>query len=107
DLDAPLRREHEERLLRTAIEGDGEVILLRDVGCPLDPEAAHDMASNVEAEDVLRLLLDVVGALGELHAAGLSAAAGEHLRLHDDRATELLRRRAGLLRPAGAPTLPA
>ena len=32
DLDAALRREHEQRLLRAAVERDREVVLLRDVG---------------------------------------------------------------------------
>ena len=35
-----------------------------------------------------RLLLGVGGILGELDAAGLAAAAGQHLRLDDDRAAE-------------------
>ena len=89
DLDAALRREHEQRLLRATVERDREVVLLRDVGRALDPEAPDDVPVDVEPEDVLRLLLGVVGALGELDAAGLAAAAGEHLRLDDD-----LRRRA-------------
>ncbi len=38
----------------------------------------------------------------ELDAAGLAAAAGQHLRLDDDRAAELLRGGAGLLRRVGA-----
>ena len=101
DLDAALRREHEERLLRAAVERDREVVLLRDVGRALDPEAAHDVAVDVEAENVLRLLLGVVGALRELHAAGLAAAARQHLRLDDDGAAELLRRSARLLRRVG------
>ena len=42
------------------------------------------MAADVEPEDVLRLLLGVGRILGELHAAGLAAAAGQHLRLDDD-----------------------
>ena len=46
---------------------------------------------------VLRLLLGVGRVLGELDAAGLAAAAGQHLRLDDDRAAELLGRRARLL----------
>ena len=37
------------------------------------------------------------GPVGELHAAGLAAPAGQHLRLDDDRSAELLRRRARLL----------
>ncbi len=60
------------------------------------------MAADVEAEDLLRRLLDLVRAGRELDAAGLAAAAGEHLRLDDDRAAELLRGRAGLLRRVGA-----
>ena len=63
----------------------------------LDPELADDVAVDVEAEDVARLLLGVVGAVGELHAAGLSAAAGQHLRLDDDLAAELLRGGSRLL----------
>ena len=43
----------------------------------------------------------LVGIGGELDAACLSAAAGQHLRLHDDLAAELGRGRAGLLRRRG------
>src|SRR2546430_9731075 len=42
--DAALRREHEERLLGAAVEGDGEVVLARDVRRLLDPERADDVA---------------------------------------------------------------
>ena len=49
DLDAALRREHEERLLRAAVERDREVVLLRDVGRLLDPELVDDVAVDVEA----------------------------------------------------------
>ena len=38
----------------------------------------------------LGLLLGVRRIVGELHAARLAAAAGQHLRLDDDRAAELL-----------------
>src|SRR5206468_3792959 len=48
DLDAALRREHEERLLHAAIERDREVVLLRDVGGLLDPKLVDDMAVDVE-----------------------------------------------------------
>ena len=52
-----------------------------------------------------RLLLGVGRVVGELDAARLAAAAGQHLRLDDDRAAELLRRRAGLLgRAASRPS---
>jgi len=48
------------------------------------------VAVDVEADDVFRLLLGVLRVVGELHAAGLAAAARQHLGLHDDRAAELL-----------------
>ena len=44
------------------------------------------------------LLLGVVRVLGQLHAAGLAAAAGQHLRLDDDLAADLLRRPPRLFR---------
>ena len=105
DLDAALRREHEERLLRAAVERDREVVLLRDVGGLLDPELADDVAVDVEPEDAARLLLGVGRVVGELDAARLAAAAGEHLRLDDDRAAERRRRGAGLLRRDGEPAV--
>ena len=40
DLDAALRREHEQRLLGATVERQREVVLLRDVGRLLDPELA-------------------------------------------------------------------
>ena len=97
DVHPALRREHEERLLDAAIEGDREVVLLLDIGGLLDPERAHDVAANVETEDLLRLLLRVGRVVGELDPAGLAAAARQHLRLDDDRAAELLGRGARLL----------
>jgi hypothetical protein len=98
DLDTALRREHEERLLGAPIEGDREVVLLLDVGRLLDPELAHDVAADVEAEDSARFLLRVGGIVGELDAAGLAATAGEHLSLHDDGAAERRCRGARFLR---------
>jgi hypothetical protein len=59
------------------------------------------VAVDVEPEDVARLRLGAGGIVGELHAAGLSPAAGQHLRLDDDGAAELLRRRARFLRSGG------
>ena len=97
DVDAALGREHVERLLRAAVERDREVVLLRDLGRLLDPEPADDVAADVEPEDVARLRLGVVRLVGELDAARLAAAAGQHLRLDDDLAAELLGGRARLL----------
>ena len=97
DVHASLRREHEERLLLAAVEGDREVVLLRDVGGLLDPELADDVAADVEAQDLARARLGLLGRLGELDAARLAAPAGQHLGLDDDLAAELLGRRARLL----------
>src|SRR5207248_6897058 len=86
DLDPAPGREHEERLLRAAIEGDREVVLLGDVRGLLDPDLADDVAADVEPEDPLGLLLRVGWVLRELDAAGLATAARQDLRLDDDRA---------------------
>ena len=50
----------------------------------------HDVALDVEPDDVLRVLLGFVGVGGELDATCLAATAGEHLGLDDDGATEHL-----------------
>ena len=58
DVDPALGREHKQRLLLAAVEGDREVVLLRDVGRSLDPQPADDVAADVEPEDVApRVLL--------------------------------------------------
>ena len=97
DVDAALRREHEERLLRAPVERDREVVLARDLRGLLDPQLAHDVAADVQAEDLRRARLGLVGRLRELDATRLAAPAGQDLRLDDDGAAELVRRRARLL----------
>ena len=66
---------------------------------------ADDVTADVETEDLLRLPFGVVGAVGELDAAGFPPPARQHLRLDDDLAAELLRRRARLLRTGRGPPL--
>ncbi len=105
DLDAALGREHEEGLLLGAVERDREVVLLRDLGCALDPQLAHDVPADVEAEDLSRLLLCVHGTVGELDAAGLAATTRQHLRLDDDLPAELDRGGARLLGRRREPSL--
>src|SRR5207244_7065655 len=56
----------------------------------------HDGAVDVEPDDLLGLAPGVVGPVGELDPARLAAAAGQHLRLDDHLATDLLRGRAHL-----------
>ena len=101
DLDAALGRQHQQRALRAAVERDREVVLARDVRGALDPQAPHDVAADVEAEDVAGEPLGLGGIGRELDAAGLATPAREHLRLDDDRATELLCRGARLGRRVG------
>jgi hypothetical protein len=98
DVDAALRREHEQRLLLGAVEGDREVVLLRDIRGDLDPQPADDVAANVETEDLARPGLRLCGPVGELDAAGLAAPAGQDLRLDYDLPAELDRGGARLLR---------
>ena len=98
DLDPTLRGEHQERLLDTPVERDREVVLLLDLRCALDPEGPHDVPANVETEDLFGLLLRVRRVVRELDAARFPPAARQHLRLHDDRAADLLGGRAGLRR---------
>src|SRR4029453_6562315 len=89
DVATTLRREHEQRLLLRAVEGDREVVLLRDVRGALDPQPADDVAANVEAEDLSGPGLRLCGPVGELAASGLAAPAGQDPRLDDDLPAEL------------------
>src|SRR5262249_50877017 len=77
-------------------ERDREVVLLGDLRRGLDPELPDDVAVDVEPENLLGLLLGIVGTVGELDPAGLAAPARQHLGLDDDLSTELLRRDASL-----------
>ena len=52
DLDAALRREHEQRLPGAAVERHREVVLAGDLGGALDPQPADRVPADVEAEDV-------------------------------------------------------
>src|SRR4029077_8370819 len=76
DVHAARRREHEQRLLRAAVEGDREVVLLGDIGGGLDPEPADDVAADVKAENLLRALLRLVRSLGALYPPALAAPRG-------------------------------
>ncbi len=67
--------------LRGAVPDDARVELLVDVGLGVDEDAARHVAVDLEHEHVARVRLGLLGRVGELHAAGLHAAAREHLRL--------------------------
>src|SRR5690606_14219436 len=91
------RADGEEGAVR-AVEQEGEVVLLRDLARLLDQDLADRVALDVHAENLLRLLVRVVGTVGELHAARFAAAPGLDLRLDNDSAGQRLGRRARLLR---------
>jgi hypothetical protein len=67
----------------------------------VDEHAARHVAVDLELEDRRGVRLGLLGRVGELHAAGLHAAAGQDLRLDDDRAADLLGDRLGLLGVGG------
>src|SRR5581483_1129731 len=103
DVHPALRREHEQRPLRAAVEGDRQVVLLRDLGRGLDPELADEVAADVEPENLRRALLRLVRAVGQLDPARLAAPSRQHLSLDDDLPAELLGGPARLLWRGGEP----
>ena len=106
DLDAALRREHEERLLRAAVERDREVVLASRCRMPARSRACGRRGRGCRGRGCRAPSASASsGSVGELDAAGLAAPAGQHLRLDDDRAAELLGRLARLLGRRGEPPL--
>src|SRR6476661_661289 len=83
DLHTALLAAHREVGAVGPVEQDREVVLLGDARALGDHHGAHGVALDVHAEDGLGVLLRLVGALGDLHAAGLAATAGLHLGLDD------------------------
>ena len=85
DLDAALRRQHAEVLLRGAVERERRVVLLGDVGRLLDPQHVDDVALDVHARGCSTACSRHSSAfVGQLDAAGLAPAADLHLRLDHD-----------------------
>ena len=68
------------------------VVLVLDRGPRVDEHAARHVAVDLEAEDVLGVRGGLVRRVGELDAAGLHPAAGQHLGLDHDRAADVLAR---------------
>ena len=98
DLHAALNRQHPQVLTGRPVEREAGVVLLGDVGGLLDPEAVHDVARDVEAQDVGRAPEHLVGVRGQLHATGLAPASGVDLGLHHHRQPEPLGRGHRLVR---------
>ena len=85
DLDATLGRQHQQVLLRAAVERERRVVLLGDVARALDPHSLDDVTLDVHAQDVGRVQSGLGGVVGQLDAAGLAAPADLHLGLDHDR----------------------
>ena len=86
----PMSREEHQRALRGAVPDDPGVVLLLDLGFGIDEDAARHRPVDLQLEDRLGVLGGLVRGVGELDAAGLHPAAGQHLRLDHDRAADLL-----------------
>ena len=103
DVHPAFRGDHRQQLLLTAVEDHRGVVLLGDVRAALDPdpvdlEGALAMgADDVHADDRVRMSARLLGVLGDLDAAGLAAAADQHLRLDRAGVANPLRGRHRLL----------
>ena len=75
DLDAALRGADEHQAAGGAVEHDRQVVLLHDLGRGPDEHAPDREPLDLEREDLRRDVLRLVRGGGELHAAGLAAAA--------------------------------
>ena len=72
------------------VQQEGEVVLFSDVCAVGDQHAVNGVALDVHAENCLSVLVSLFGGLCELHAAGLTAAAGLNLSLDDGQAANFL-----------------
>ena len=81
-LHSALAAHHDDGLLGLAVDEDADVILRGDVGGLGDEDSVHDEPLDGHAENLSGIFLHLLHVVGQLHAAGLSAASGVHLRLH-------------------------
>ncbi len=105
DVDAAHVAEDHDGELGQGVVGDAGVVLLLDGGLRLDEDGARLLAVDLEVEDGGGLAPGLLRRVGEPDAAGLHAAAGEHLRLEHDRPADVLRQLRGLLRRLGGAAL--
>ena len=79
DVDPAHVAEQHQRPLAGAVPDHARVVLLLDLGLGVDEHAARHVAADLELEDRLGVRGGLVGRVGELDAAGLHPAAGQHL----------------------------
>ena len=92
DLHAALHRAHRQVGAVGAVEQEGDVVLLGDVAGLGDQQLLDDVALDVQAEDVLRVVVGVLGGRGVLDATGLAAPTDLDLRFDHHRVDRSLRR---------------
>ena len=101
DVDAAHGREDHHRPLAQAVPDHAGVVLLLDLGLRVHQHAARHVPADLEPQDHLGVRGRLVGRVGEAHAAGLHAPAGEHLRLDHCGAADALGDLARLGRAGG------
>ena len=113
DVDAALAGSHHHHAAPRSVEDHAQVDLLADVRGRVDQHLLDGQALDVHAEDASGDLFRLGRRLGQLDAAGLAAAADQHLRLDDDRAADALgdcprlgRGRCHVARGTGTAVLP-
>ena len=79
DVDSAHVGEQHHRPLADPVPDDAGVVLVLDRRPRVDQHAARHVAVDLEVEDLLGVALGVLGGVGELDAAGLHPAAGQHL----------------------------
>ena len=97
DVDPAHVREQHHRALADPVPDDARVVLVLDGRLRVDQHAARHVAADLEVQHVLGMRARPRRAVGELHAAGLHAPAGQHLGLDHDRSADLLGDRAGVV----------
>ena len=87
NLDATLRRQHQQVLLGGTVECERRVVLLFDVARVFNPHALDDMALNVHAQNVVGVEAGFFSVVRQLDAASFAASTNLNLCLHDDGVT--------------------
>jgi hypothetical protein len=82
DLHAALHRTDRQERPVGPVQQERQVVLGLDVHRLGDEHRVHGVALDVHAEDLGGLGVGLLRAFGQLHAAGLAASAGLHLRLY-------------------------
>ena len=105
DVDPAHVAEEHHRLLADAVPDHARVVLLLQLRLRVHQHAPRHVPVDLELEDLLRVGGSLLRVVGELHAAGLHPAAGQHLGLDHGRASDALRDLAGLLGRAREPVV--